>query len=198
MQDDLNSILKKAEDTATPGSPFSDSETSPSQEIEEGVESSTDNTVGESRASVPFAEQIKATHEKAEEEKKEFKKNILEMQEQDPELMKKIKLVGIGIVALLIIFAALVLGGKKDEQPQNGTISQTTDSGQVEQESDDDRIKALQDINDKLRIDNLTKIGQLAAVYHLEQKADLPITATFVKLNESNPVTEFLQDVLLK
>lgn len=198
MQDDLDSILKEAKDVVATEEHVSDSEVSPSQETGKEAAATTENPAGEIHASVPFAEQVKAVHDKAEKEKKEFKKNVWEMQEQDPQLIKKIKLVGIGIVALLVIFAALVLGGKKDTQTQNGTTAQTADKGQAVQESDEDRIKAMQDINDKLRIDNMTTMANLAVVYHLEQKADLPVSATFVKLNENNPVSEFLQEVLLK
>lgn len=57
-------------------------------------------------------------------------------------------------------------------------------------------ISKIADSNDAIRINNLTELANVAVLYHIEHGADLPISRSYIKLNENNPVTEFLRDAL--
>lgn len=57
-------------------------------------------------------------------------------------------------------------------------------------------VSKIADSNDAIRISNLTTLANVAVLYYIKQGADLPISRSYIKLNESNPVTDFLRDAL--
>lgn len=196
MQDDLDKILKKAEEV-----PLSELGNDEPEDLQTpDIQPATPGLIEDPKEvhqAISFAQQLQVTREKAAEQEKEFMKSLQNMQEQDPMLAKKIKMVGVGIVVLLIIFAAVVYRTSRNSSEQSKVAVQKTNTSTVK-ESAETKLKAAQNVNDKLRVESLINIAQLAVVYHLEQKADLPVSAGYVKLNEDNPVTEYLKDVLTK
>jgi len=186
MQDDLNGLSEKTTNDSAPESDDFENESLSGQDIPKA-------TPGEMKdfeepfEPASFAQRPQVIREKAMEQVREFKKNFKVVEERDPALIKKIKLAGVGVVILLLVFAAVIIRNNKA-----GEVAVETPSG-IE-----DKAKAAQEANDKLRRDNLSNIARLAAVYHLEQKADLPVSAAYAKLSEDNPVTEYLRDALTK
>lgn len=198
LQDDLNSVLKKTGNISSQELDELDIENISVQDIERKTPRVMEDP-GEIHQAISFAQRLQMTREKALEREREFKKNLQAMQEQDPALAKKIKLVGIGIVVLLLVFAAVIIKNSSNEEEKTNTPASVTGNGDAAvPESDYDKAKRAQDVNDKLRVDTLNHIAQMAVVYHLEQKADLPITATYVKLNEAGPVADFFKEALSK
>ncbi|MFA7170187.1 MAG: hypothetical protein WC178_05060 [Candidatus Paceibacterota bacterium] len=95
------------------------------------------------------------------------------------------------LIALLIIFSTILLKRKSNED--------YLPSVDVSDESENKKVDPFADIdnqNDATRMRNITVLANIAAVYHLEEKADLPISIEYVKLNEDNPVSEFMKDAL--
>lgn len=198
LQDDLDSVLKKTGNISSQELDELDIENISVQDIERKTPRVMEDP-REVHQAISFAQRLQLTREKALEQEREFKKNLQAMQEQDPALAKKIKLVGVGIVVLLLVFAAVIVkNSSRDEGSTNTPLAVTKNTNTTVPESDYDKAKVAQDVNDKLRVDTLNHIAQMAVVYHLEQKADLPVSAAYVKLNESNPVSDFLKDALSK
>lgn len=59
-------------------------------------------------------------------------------------------------------------------------------------------LAPYQNANDAVRVSNLTALANLAAVYSLDQKADLPISKDYIRLDQDNPVSSFLKDAIGK
>ncbi|MFA7170437.1 MAG: hypothetical protein WC180_00430 [Candidatus Paceibacterota bacterium] len=197
MQNDFDEILQKTQSTPMPELGESKKEDLSVQNIKSAVPGMIEDPK-EVHQAISFARQLQATRAKASEQEKEFMKNLQTIQEQDPALIKKIKLVGIGIVILLLIFATVIYRNSRDNSAAVAPAVVQKNNATNVQESAADKLKASQNVNDRLRVGNLINIAQLAVVYHLEQKADLPVSATYVKLNENNPVTEYLKDALIR
>jgi len=186
MQDDLNGLSEKTTNDSAPESDDFENESLSGQDIPKAIPGEIKD-FEEPFEPASFAQWLQVIREKTMEQVREFKKNLKIVEERDPALIKKIKLASVGVVILLLVFAAVIIRNNKA-----GEVSVETPAG-IE-----DKAKAAQEANDKLRRDNLSNIVRLAAVYHLEQKADLPVSAAYVKLNEDNPVTEYLWDALTK
>ena len=204
MQEDLDRILRQVEDTIPDPPETEREEHSLTVEREATTPAFAQSARGSEMRNTPdkenqgpsFADQIKMVQEKTMEREREFQHELKEVQEQDPALAKKIAVVIVAIIGLVMVFAAVVFYQKNKKEdtptpPVNVAIQQPV-------ESEEDKLKAAQDVNDKLRVESITTIAQVAAVYHLEQKADLPVSPTHIKLNEANPVSEFLQDALTR
>lgn len=201
MQDDLNDLLsgrqgEKIEEMSSAGQSVVAGGSEPSVPLV--AESMPQSSAEQSEPVISLAERLKLNRMQ---EHEEFRKDLIDVIENDPRLKWKILLFGIGIVVLLIVFAYLVSRpGKENLTVNNGDIPETpavTDTVPAA-ESDYKKMKAAQDVNDKLRVDSLAVIARMAAVYHLEQKADLPVSPAYAKLNEDNPVSEFLKEALVR
>ncbi len=57
-------------------------------------------------------------------------------------------------------------------------------------------LTAYQNANDARRVSDLTALANLAAVYYMDQKADLPLSKDYIRLDEENPVAAFLLDAI--
>ena len=59
-------------------------------------------------------------------------------------------------------------------------------------------FSGVTDENDIARMNDIMTIAKTAALYHIEEAADLPVSENFIKLNEENPVTDFLKRALAR
>jgi hypothetical protein len=50
--------------------------------------------------------------------------------------------------------------------------------------------------NDATRIKSLDAIAQAAALYHIEERADLPVSPSYIRLDEANEVSDFFKRAL--
>jgi Na+-transporting methylmalonyl-CoA/oxaloacetate decarboxylase gamma subunit len=196
MQEDLRDVLEETKDASL--SEISDAgEGSASAGGIENFEAYSSKNSHPNKAGANLADYLQAARERAMESKREFEKSLQTVREQDPALARKTKQVGVGIALLVLIFIIVLIKSITDTGQNASPAAEKTDANQaVAGQSEADRVRAAQDVNDKLRAENLTRIAELAVVYHLEQKADLPITASYAKLNETNPVSQYLRQAL--
>lgn len=71
-----------------------------------------------------------------------------------------------------------------------------TPAAGLESTAHTDPFADVKNRNDAARMRSVTIIAETLAVYHLEEKADLPISSAYVKLNHDNPVSELMKDAL--
>lgn len=93
------------------------------------------------------------------------------------------------VLIVLLIALSVFLWQRRSEEAATFS-SGTKESAPV------DAFADVRNRNDATRMQNLTTLANLLAVYHLEEKADLPLSADYVKLDEDNPVSEFVRQAL--
>lgn len=99
----------------------------------------------------------------------------------------QMKTIIIIIAVILLVVSALVFGRNKGKDTTVG-----------KSQSQLGEFADVKNMNDALRMKNLTTLANIAVVYHIEQKADFPISKDYVKLNESNPVADYMKDAAFR
>lgn len=195
MRDDLDSLLEKTKDR--PLSEISDSAEEPAAKAGTEEEAGLPAETPQGPAPANLTEYLQLARERALESEREFKKSLQAIQEQDPALARKTTKMAIGILILILIFIIVLA---KSITSMDDSAPAKSEKGKIPavQLSEADKLRLAQDVNDELRVKNLARIAELAAVYHLEQKADLPVSPSLVKLSESNPVSDYLRQALAR
>ncbi len=192
MRDDLDNLLEKAKDS--PLSEISDPDKEAAALTAEEAGPVPEKTEG--HASANLTEYLQAARERALESEREFKKSLQAIQAHDPALAKKTRQMAVGILIIVLIFVVVLMKSIIDMRDNASPSDSESGKSPVISLSEADKLRMAQDVNDNLRVANLTRIAELAVVYHLEQKADLPISSSLVRLRESNPVSEYLNQAL--
>lgn len=197
MRDDLDDLLEKTKDIPLSEISNPDKQAAFAREAEEEAGPAAGEPDGHA-SSANLTEYLRSAREKALESEREFKKSLQVIQAQDPILAKKAKRMAAGILILILIFVVVLAKSIMDMRDNASPSERGGVNGPAAPLSEADKARLAQDVNDNLRVKNLTRIAELAVVYHLEQKADLPVSPSLAKLNESNPVSQYLEQALAR
>lgn len=105
------------------------------------------------------------------------------------------KFIVVGLAVVLMICAAFAF-----LQNKNTAIQQKSGAAGNNQAADGmaSDLQKVENANDALRIQNINAIARAVALYYLNEKVDMPVSPNYIKLNETNPVTDFIHEALKK
>lgn len=101
------------------------------------------------------------------------------------------------IVYIVLILIVLAVASAYVLKNRNGSGNNKKNNANAVNLFADDSSN-IKNVNDSQRVKNLTIVAKVAVIYHLEEKADLPVSTSYIKLDEVNPVTDFLKSALEK
>lgn len=122
-------------------------------------------------------------------------KNMKSVRKKNSATRLTAKLLILFVFAVLLVSAIFILPGMK----LPGSAPSTTPStNNANTNSNQNNTAQVVNTDDSKRMESIDTISTAVAMYCFDQKADLPITSSYIKLNSDNPVSQFIKEALDK
>jgi nitrogen fixation protein FixH len=99
------------------------------------------------------------------------------------------------VLLLLIILIAIFLGGVELLKHKSGMVGESKPAASNLFAED---LSTVKNDMDAARIKSVNTLAKAVVLYHIEERTDLPVSESYIKLNEVNPVTDFFKEALKK